>query len=62
VGRPEEENWLRRRCRQASVARSGSISRGGGRAAIWNRQISNRPGTTILLPIVDLTRQMINVS
>ena len=28
---------------------------------IWNRQISNRPGTTILLPIVDLTRQMINV-
>src|SRR6266480_1280936 len=28
---------------------------------IWNRQISNRPGTTILLPIVDMTRQMINV-
>ena len=28
---------------------------------IWNRQLSNRPGTTILLPIVDLTRQMINV-
>jgi hypothetical protein len=28
---------------------------------IWNRQISNRPGTTIFLPIVDLTRQMINV-
>lgn len=28
---------------------------------IWNRQISNRPGTTILLPIVDLTRQFINV-
>jgi hypothetical protein len=28
---------------------------------IWNRQISNRPGTTILLPVVDLTRQMINV-
>lgn len=28
---------------------------------IWNRQISNRPGTTILLPIVDLTRQMVNV-
>jgi hypothetical protein len=28
---------------------------------IWNRQISNRPGTTILLPIVDLTRQLINV-
>ena len=28
---------------------------------IWNRQISNRPGTTILLPIVDLTRQIINV-
>ena len=28
---------------------------------IWNRQISNVPGTTILLPIVDLTRQMINV-
>jgi hypothetical protein len=28
---------------------------------IWNRQLSNRPGTTILLPIVDLTRQLINV-
>lgn len=28
---------------------------------IWNRQLSNRPGTTILLPIVDLTRQVINV-
>jgi hypothetical protein len=28
---------------------------------IWNRQISNRPGTTILLPVVDLTRQMVNV-
>ncbi|HLG17606.1 MAG TPA: hypothetical protein VJH03_24395 [Blastocatellia bacterium] len=28
---------------------------------IWNRQISNRPGTTILFPVVDLTRQMINV-
>jgi hypothetical protein len=28
---------------------------------IWNRQISNRPGSTILLPIVDLPRQMINV-
>jgi len=28
---------------------------------IWNRQLSNRPGTTILLPIVDLTRQFINV-
>ena len=28
---------------------------------IWNRQISNRPGTTIFFPVVDLTRQMINV-
>lgn len=28
---------------------------------IWNRQLSNRPGTTILLPVVDLTRQFINV-
>lgn len=28
---------------------------------IWNRQLSNRPGTTILLPVVDLTRQLINV-
>jgi hypothetical protein len=28
---------------------------------IWNRQISNRPGTTILLPIVDMSRQIINV-
>src|SRR5687768_10701463 len=28
---------------------------------IWNRQLSNRPGTTILLPIVDTTRQFINV-
>ena len=28
---------------------------------IWNRQLSNRPGTTILLPIVDMSRQIINV-
>ena len=28
---------------------------------IWNRQLSNRPGTTILLPVVDVTRQFINV-
>ena len=28
---------------------------------IWNRQLSNRPGTTILLPIVDISRQFINV-
>jgi hypothetical protein len=28
---------------------------------IWNQQLSNRPGTTILLPVVDLTRQFINV-
>ncbi len=28
---------------------------------IWNRSISNAPGTTILLPIVDVTRQLINV-
>src|SRR5262245_45114118 len=28
---------------------------------IWNRQLSNRPGTTMLLPVVDLTRQLINV-
>ncbi|MDX0411599.1 hypothetical protein GOC69_12190 [Sinorhizobium medicae] len=28
---------------------------------IWNRQLSNRPGTTMLLPVVDLTRQFINV-
>jgi hypothetical protein len=27
----------------------------------WNKQISNLTGTTIFLPIVDLTRQMINV-
>jgi len=28
---------------------------------IWNRTLSNRPGTTIFLPIVDITRQLINV-
>lgn len=28
---------------------------------IWNRHLSNRPGTTIFLPVVDITRQMINV-
>ncbi|MDH3598973.1 MAG: hypothetical protein OEU26_04950, partial [Candidatus Tectomicrobia bacterium] len=28
---------------------------------IWNRHLSNRPGTTIMLPIVDITRQLINV-
>ena len=28
---------------------------------IWNREISNRPGSTIIFPIVDLTRQTINV-
>lgn len=27
----------------------------------WNKQLSNRPGTTIFCPIVDLTRQTINV-
>src|SRR6187399_1229894 len=27
----------------------------------WNKQLSNLPGTTVFLPIVDLTRQMINV-
>ena len=27
----------------------------------WNKQISNLPGTTVFLPVVDLTRQMINV-
>ncbi|HZT32249.1 MAG TPA: hypothetical protein VFA33_20345 [Bryobacteraceae bacterium] len=27
----------------------------------WNKVISNRPGTTIFLPLVDTTRQMINV-
>lgn len=28
---------------------------------IWNRELSNRPGSTIFFPVVDLTRQMINV-
>jgi len=28
---------------------------------IWNRSISNVPGTTILLPLVDISRQVINV-
>ena len=28
---------------------------------IWNREISNRPGTTLFFPVVDLTRQNINV-
>ncbi len=27
----------------------------------WNKQLSNRPGTTIFFPVVDLTRQIINV-
>lgn len=27
----------------------------------WNKQISNRPGTTILLPVVDCTRAVINI-
>lgn len=27
----------------------------------WNKQISNLPGTTVFLPVVDCTRQMINV-
>ena len=26
----------------------------------WNKQTSNRPGTTILMPVVDCTRQYIN--
>lgn len=26
----------------------------------WNKQISNRPGTTVFMPMVDLTRQYIN--
>jgi hypothetical protein len=29
--------------------------------AFWNKQLSNRPGTTIFLPVVDCTRQYINV-
>lgn len=28
---------------------------------VWNKQLSNRPGTSILLPIVDTTRSMIAV-
>jgi hypothetical protein len=28
---------------------------------VWNKQLSNRPGTTILLPIVDTTRAFISV-
>ena len=28
---------------------------------IWNREISNRPGSTLFFPVVDLTRQNINV-
>lgn len=28
---------------------------------VWNKQLSNRPGTTILLPIVDTTRSLISV-
>jgi hypothetical protein len=27
----------------------------------WNKQMSNRPGTTILLPVVDCTRALINI-
>jgi hypothetical protein len=27
----------------------------------WNKQISNRPGTTIFLPVVDCTRALINI-
>jgi hypothetical protein len=29
--------------------------------AFWNKQLSNRPGTTIFLPVVDCTHQYINV-
>jgi hypothetical protein len=28
---------------------------------VWNKQLSNRPGTTILLPVVDTTRSVISV-
>src|SRR6185295_5954239 len=28
---------------------------------VWNKQLSNRPGTTLLLPIVDTTRSFISV-
>jgi hypothetical protein len=28
---------------------------------VWNKQLSNRPGTTILMPIVDTTRSFISV-
>jgi hypothetical protein len=28
---------------------------------MWNKELSNRPGTTLLLPIVDMTRSMISV-
>jgi hypothetical protein len=27
----------------------------------WNKQISNRPGTTIFFPVVDCTRAYINI-
>src|SRR5690606_33512565 len=27
----------------------------------WNKQLSNRPGTTIFLPVVDCTRAVINI-
>jgi hypothetical protein len=27
----------------------------------WNKQLSNRPGTTIFLPVVDVSRAMINI-
>lgn len=58
-----EENWL-------EAANAVKVKLHDGRLdfprefpfyAFWNKQLSNRPGTTIFVPVVDCTRQYINV-
>ena len=58
-----EENWL-------SAASSVKVKIQSGRIDFprefpyyigWNKQISNVPGSTIFLPVVDCTRQYINI-
>ncbi|MGA7773996.1 MAG: hypothetical protein WCA25_13755 [Pseudolabrys sp.] len=58
-----EENWL-------SAAKAVKVKIQSGRIDFprefpyyigWNKQISNVPGSTIFLPVVDCTRQYINI-
>ncbi len=59
---PRPTGWPRPRASSTSCTRSGSISRATGRTTSSGTARSRTvPGTTILLPIVDLTRQFINV-